>query len=105
MAPKKSAVPPSKLTVPNDTPTHDSSQATTADEEVSKVDAETVDEDAIFATFEAEPGTQDFNPMNVSEEVKDDESAQTRRNVQMGQAIMHVGPVDPNWKVSGSLLN
>jgi hypothetical protein len=72
---KKSNIVTLKLTTPNDTLTHDVSKGTTPDQEVSQVDAETVNEDTIFTTFEAEPGTQDFNPMNVSEEVKDDKSA------------------------------
>jgi|HubBroStandDraft_5_1064220.scaffolds.fasta_scaffold130642_1 hypothetical protein len=65
-----------------------------------RVGKDIVDEEAIFATFDATPGVE-FNPNSVSEDIKDDESAEVRRKVQLGQAIMHVGPVDPNWKVSG----
>jgi hypothetical protein len=62
-------------------------------------------ENSIFTELETAIESGEFDPQTVSEEIKDDESAQVRRSVQLGQAVMHVGPLNPIWKVSRPLPN
>ena len=73
-------------------------QASTPRRCAGDVDQGAIDDDLIFAEFETANNTEMFQS-TLDEEVKDDESAVIRRSVQLGQAIMHVGPLDPNWKV------
>jgi hypothetical protein len=65
------------------------------------VEQDLIDEDAIFANFEGTDGDS-VSQTRGDEEIKDDESAVVRRSVQLAQAIMHVGPMDPHWKASHS---
>jgi len=97
--------PSSELTLHSGIQVNESPQRPTSNTVTSTVEQEQLDEDAIFAHLETGPAGRDFNVQAVSEAIKDDESAVTRRRVQLAQAVMHVGPVDPNWKVSGHSIN
>jgi hypothetical protein len=70
-------------------------QVHSQDKPVEDGESDLIDKEAIFATFESTDDVE-LTTAVKDEPIREDESTFIRRSVQLGQAIMHVGAVDPN---------